>query len=86
MAGPVSEAIPVPRARCDDMEMAIDPARFPNVASIESQKFRLGLKGYNVNDVDQFLSALAVEVATMQSALESAESEVARLKSQQSES
>jgi DivIVA domain-containing protein len=61
--------------------MALDPARFPNVASIASQKFRLGLKGYNVNDVDQFLSALAVEVATLQSALESAEREVARLKS-----
>jgi cell division septum initiation protein DivIVA len=56
-----------------------DDPRFPNLASIEAKKFRLGLKGCNVNEVDQFLSALTVEVQALQSALEAAEAEVSRL-------
>jgi DivIVA domain-containing protein len=60
----------------------LDEKRYPNLASIEVKKFRLGLKGYNVNEVDQFLSALGVEVGALQSALETAESEVTRLRAQ----
>jgi DivIVA domain-containing protein len=64
------------------MPNSLDDTRFPNLASIEAKTFRLGLKGYNVNEVDQFLSALVNEVTALQSALEAAESEVARLKGQ----
>jgi len=69
-AGPYSEEKP------DSLE----EARFPNLASIKTKTFRLGMKGYNVNEVDQFLSALGVELVALQSALEAAESEVTRLK------
>ena len=40
------------------------------------------MKGYNVNDVDQFLSALVSERDVLKSALDAAESEVARLRRQ----
>jgi DivIVA domain-containing protein len=62
------------------MSNRLDETQYPNIASIEAKKFRLGLKGYNVNEVDQFLSALVVEIRALESALEGAESEVARLK------
>lgn len=64
------------------MPNRLDEAQYPNLASIETKKFRLGLKGYNISEVDQFLSALVSEVVALQSALEAAESEVARLKGQ----
>ena len=57
-------------------------AQYPNLASIETKTFRLGLKGYNVSEVDQFLAVLVSEVLALQSALEAAESEVALLKRQ----
>jgi DivIVA domain-containing protein len=63
--------------------MGIDATRFPNLASIESKQFRLGLKGYNVAQVDEFLAALVTELAVLQSALEAAEADVARLKREQ---
>jgi DivIVA domain-containing protein len=66
------------------MPNQLDEARYPNLASIETKKFRLGLKGYNVREVDQFLSALVSETAALQSTLEATESEVARLKGQAS--
>jgi DivIVA domain-containing protein len=60
----------------------INESRYPNLALIDAKKFRLGLKGYNVNEVDEFLSALAVEIGALRSALDTAESEVARLRAQ----
>ena len=62
------------------MPNSLDQARFPNLAAIETKKFRLGLKGYNVDEVDRFLSALVIGVGALQSALEAAEVEVVRLK------
>jgi DivIVA domain-containing protein len=62
------------------MSNRLDQTRYPNLASIEAKKFRLGLKGYSVREVDQFLSALVVEIGALQSALDTAESEVARLR------
>jgi cell division septum initiation protein DivIVA len=44
----------------------------------------LGLKGYNVDEVDQFLSALLVEVGALQSELAAAEIEVTRLRAESS--
>jgi DivIVA domain-containing protein len=64
------------------MSNRLDETRYPNLASIEAKRFRLGLKGYNVNEVDQFLSALVVEIGTLQSALAAAEREVTRLRAQ----
>ena len=61
---------------------SLDESRFPNLTSIQTKKFRVGVKGYNVNDVDQFLSALVIEVGALTSALDAAESEVARLRRQ----
>ena len=61
---------------------SLDGGRFPNLASIETKKFRVGTKGYNVNDVDQFLSALVSERDVLKSALDAAESTVARLRRQ----
>ena len=67
---------------CGRMPSRLDETQYPNIASIESKTFRLGLKGYNVNEVDQFLSALVVEIRALESALEGAESEVTRLKAE----
>ena len=64
------------------MSNRLDQTQYPNLASIEAKRFRLGLKGYNVNEVDQFLSALVVEIGALESALEGAESEVTRLKAE----
>jgi cell division septum initiation protein DivIVA len=64
------------------MPNRLDETRYPNLASIETKKFRLGLNGYNISEVGQFLSTLVSEVGALQSALETAESEVARLKEQ----
>lgn len=61
---------------------SFDGRRFPTLASIETKKFRVGMKGYDVNDVDQFLSALVSERNVLKSALDAAESEVARLRRQ----
>jgi len=66
------------------MPNSVDKTRFPNLALLETIQFRLGLKGYNVAEVDQFLSLLMVEVTALQSALEAAESEVTRLRAQSS--
>jgi DivIVA domain-containing protein len=66
------------------MSNSIDKTRFPNLAMIETKEFRLGIKGYNVDEVDEFLSALMVEAVALQSALAAAESEVARLKAESS--
>ena len=33
------------------MPNRLDRAQYPNLASIETMKFRLGLKGYNVSEV-----------------------------------
>jgi DivIVA domain-containing protein len=59
-----------------------EETRWPHVALIREVKFRLGLKGYNVAEVDQFLDALTLEVGELLSALETAESEVDRLRAQ----
>jgi DivIVA domain-containing protein len=64
------------------MSDQLDETRYPNLASIAIKQFRLGLKGYNVDEVDEFLSALVVEVASLQSVLEALEVEVARLREQ----
>ena len=64
------------------MSNRLDETQYPNLASIEAKRFRLGLKGYNVNEVDLFLSSLVAEIGTLQSALEAAESEVTRLRAQ----
>ena len=64
------------------MSNRLDQTQYPNLASIEAKRFRLGLKGYNVKEVDQFLSALVVEIEALQSALDAAASEVARLRAQ----
>jgi DivIVA domain-containing protein len=61
------------------MTNPLDTTRYPNLAAIESKEFRLGLKGYNVDEVDRFLSALVVEVTALQTELADAQSEVARL-------
>jgi len=63
------------------MSNQFDESQYPYLVSIEAKKFRLGLKGYNVKEVDQFLSALVVEIGALQSALKAAESEVTGLKS-----
>lgn len=65
-----------------EMVDALDGSRFPNLASIETKKFRVGTKGYNVKDVDQFLSALVSDRDALISALDAAESNVARLRRQ----
>jgi DivIVA domain-containing protein len=59
-----------------------EEARWPHLALIREVKFRLGLKGYNVAEVDQFLEALTLEIAELRAALETAESEVVRLRAQ----
>ena len=66
----------------DQMPNSVEESRWPTLALIGTVKFRLGLKGYNVAEVDKFLSALAVEIGDLQSALEAAEGEVAKLRAQ----
>lgn len=65
-----------------EMVDSLDRSRFPNLASIEMKRFRVGMKGYNVNDVDQFLAALVSERDVLKSTLDAAESEIARLRRQ----
>lgn len=65
-----------------EMVDSLDASRFPNLVSIETKRFRVGMKGYNVSDVDQFLSALVIERDVLKSSLDAAESEVARLRRQ----
>jgi DivIVA domain-containing protein len=55
---------------------------FPSVAAIATVQFRLGLKGYNVDEVDVFLGALAVETERLVSELEAAKAELASLRAQ----
>jgi DivIVA domain-containing protein len=59
-----------------------EETRWPHLALIREVRFRLGLKGYNVAEVDQFLDVLTREVGELRSALEAAETEVDRLRAQ----
>jgi DivIVA domain-containing protein len=67
------------------MSTPLDDERYPNVAEIPTKRFRLGLKGYNVDQVDEFLGALEVEARALRADLAAAEAEVARLKDQLAE-
>jgi DivIVA domain-containing protein len=64
------------------MSTFLDAERYPNVAAIPTKRFRLGLKGYNVDQVDEFLGELEVEARALRADLAAAEAEVARLKDQ----
>ena len=59
-----------------------EEAQWPHLALIREVKFRLGLKGYKVAEVDQFLDALTLEIGELRAALEAAEREVVRLRAQ----
>jgi DivIVA domain-containing protein len=64
------------------MPQTLDDSQFPNLASIPTTTFRLGLKGYNVKEVDEFLEALVVEATRLNAALEEARQENASLRAQ----
>jgi cell division septum initiation protein DivIVA len=66
------------------MPNSVDKTPYPNLALVGTVKFRIGLKGYNVYEVDQFLSVLMVEIEALQSELEATEREVARLRAESS--
>jgi DivIVA domain-containing protein len=59
-----------------------DDGRFPNLSSIQSKTFRLGLKGYNVKEVDSFLDTLVTELSQLRTALEELRKENEVLRSQ----
>jgi DivIVA domain-containing protein len=59
-----------------------DDAGFPNLSSIQSKTFRLGLKGYNVKEVDSFLDTLVTELSQLRKALEELRNENEVLRSQ----
>jgi DivIVA domain-containing protein len=59
-----------------------DDTPYPNLVSIETKTFRLGLKGYMVREVDAFLEALVVEFGALKSELEDARLEIASLRAQ----
>jgi DivIVA domain-containing protein len=64
------------------MPDAVDDSRYPNLMSIPSKTFRLNLKGYSVKEVDAFLAALAIEAASLRSALEEVRQENTSLRAQ----
>jgi DivIVA domain-containing protein len=66
------------------MSSTPESARYPNLASLETVQFRQQLKGYNVNDVDAYLTALVTEVAGLQADLAASQREVADLRAQSS--
>jgi DivIVA domain-containing protein len=62
------------------MALPPDGINCPNLSSIATKKFRLGLKGYNVKEVDEFLNTLGSEAQALQAALETAHRELAELR------
>jgi DivIVA domain-containing protein len=59
-----------------------DDAGYPSLSSIQTKTFHLGLKGYNVKEVDSFLATLVIEFAELRAALEQARNENEVLRSQ----
>jgi DivIVA domain-containing protein len=59
-----------------------DDARYGNLSSIQAKTFHLGLKGYNIKEVDSFLATLVIEFAELKAALEQVQSENEVLRSQ----
>jgi DivIVA domain-containing protein len=59
-----------------------DELQYPNLASIRTKTFRLGLKGYNVDEVDKFLDSLDMEAQALHATLEAAQREMVSLRAQ----